>query len=542
MAANIVGDAYVVVRAITSNVERDIRKAFDGVDREGERAGDRVSQGFKRGFNRGNQRGFQLFTPNFLAQADAARARFQSLTRLGYFLAPAITAVSGAIGVVITGLTSLVSVIGAAALPAVVTLAGAFTALGQAAITARLAFSGVAKAIQAGNKATKPSIADAKAKERLDKALEKAQKALAKTYKDAAKSEALARRDLTDANEAYTESLAKAREELQQLAFDSEDAALNEQKAALDLEKAREALARVSDLPPNSRARKEAELAFAEADLNYRRAIDANNDLKKKEAENAALGPDLETQARNQKEVLRADRDRKDALSNLTETILDNKNAIDEATEARDEAEKARANFDEERSAATAYADALSDLSVEAQNFVKYIVSLKDEFKALKAAAGEKLFPQLETAIQNLVDNLFPKLKPLLTETGDVLGKIAINISKTITESENIKRLESIWKTNNDFLLNLGDAAANLYTVFLILLNAAKPLIDEFGKWLVTLTKTWKETLIVDEKTGKLAKKFDTARLILKDLGTIFGNTFRGIGNIISANVGPDSG
>ena len=36
----------------------------------------------------------------------------------------------------------------------------------------------------------------------------------------------------------------------------------------------------------------------------------------------------------------------------------------------------------------------------------------KDEFKKLKAAAGKELFPKLETAIKNLVDNLFnPKTK-----------------------------------------------------------------------------------------------------------------------------------
>ena len=542
MAANIVGDAYVVVRAITSSVEGDIRKAFDGADKEGESAGENVSKGFKKGFNRGNQRGFNLFSPNFLAQADAARASFTSLTRAGYFLIPAITAVAGAIGVVGTGLISLVSVVGAAAGPALVTLAGAFTALAQAAITAKLAFSGVSKAISAGNKVAKSSIADAKAKEKLEKALIKAQRQLAETYEKAAASEASARRNLTDANIAYTESLAAAREELQQLAFDSEDASINEQKAAIDLEKARETLARVSDLPPNSRAKKEAELAFAEADLNYRRAIDANNDLKKQEADNDALGPDLETQAEKQKEVLRADRDRNDAQADFNTLLKDNKKAILEATEARDEAESAVANFDKERSSASAYADALSDLSEEAQKFVKFIVSLKEEFKALKAAAGEKLFPQLEVAIQNLVDNLFPKLKPLLTETGDILGQIAIKISETITSAENLKRLESIWKTNNEFLLNLGFATANLYEVFLILLSAAKPLIDEFGKWLVTITNSWKETRKANEETGKLAKTFDTARLILKDLGKIFGNTFGGIGKLVSANVGPGSG
>lgn len=542
MAANIVGDAYVVVRAITSSVEGDIRKAFDGADKEGERAGDNVSKGFKKGFNKGNQKGFNLFTPNFLAQADAARSKFTSLTRLGYFLAPAITAVAGAIGVVGTFLISLVGIIGASAGPALIVLAGAFTALAQAAITAKLAFAGVGKAISAGNKAAKSSIADKKAEERLAKALEKAERQLAETYKRAAASEASARRNLTDANIAYTESLAKAREELQQLAFDSEDASINEQKAAIDLEKARETLARVSDLPPNSRARKEAELAFAEADLNYRRAIDANNDLKKQEADNAALGPDLEAQAKGQKEVVRAKRDEADAQADLTTLINDNIKAILEATEARNEAAEAKANFAKESADANAYADALEGLSKEAQEFVKYIVSIQDEFKALKEAAGKELFPQLETAIDNLVKNLFPTLKPLLTETGDILGKIAVKISKTITSAENLKRLESIWKTNNKFLLNLGTATDNLYETFLILLSAAKPLIDEFGQWLVTITNSWKETRIANEESGKLSETFKTAKGILKDLGTIFGNTFGGIGKLVSANVGPGSG
>ena len=35
----LVGDAYVVVRAITTSVERDIQKSFKGVDAVGEKAG-----------------------------------------------------------------------------------------------------------------------------------------------------------------------------------------------------------------------------------------------------------------------------------------------------------------------------------------------------------------------------------------------------------------------------------------------------------------------------------------------------------------------
>jgi phage-related protein len=484
----IVGDAYVVVRAITTSVERDIQKSFNGIDRVGEKAGKDISNGVTRGFNKSNRNG--IFSSRFIAESIAAKESFSSLTRAGYVLVPSLTAVSGIIGLLGTGLISLTSIIGAAATPALITLAGAFTAAGQAALTLKLAFSGVIKAVQAGTKASKKTVSSVK-------------------------SEEAAQRNLLAAYERLAEARETAIEQLQQLGFDSEDAAISEKKAALELEKARETLARVSDLPPNSRARKEAELAFAEADLNYRRAIDRNNDLKKSEAANAKLGPDVKSQVDGSKLVLEA-----------TRSVID-------ATEARDAALQG--------SGGDAYADALSGLSKEAQNFAKYLVSIQSEFKKLSAAAGLKLFPQLEIAIDNLVKNLFPALKPLLTATGDVLGKVAIRISNVVTSSENIRRLESIWKTNNKFIDNLGTAIGNLYEGFLILLTAAKPLIDAFGEFLKNTTGSWKETLKLDEATGKLGERFKIAKGILADLGTIFGNVFGGFKNLVKANVGPGS-
>ena len=105
----IVGDAYVVVRAITASVEADIAKAFNDVDRVGERAGKDISTGITRGFNRSNRDG--IFSARFIAESIAAKESFSSLTRAGYVLAPSLTAVSGIIGLLGTGLISLTSII-----------------------------------------------------------------------------------------------------------------------------------------------------------------------------------------------------------------------------------------------------------------------------------------------------------------------------------------------------------------------------------------------------------------------------------------------
>ncbi len=540
MAANIVGDAYVVVRAITASVERDIANAFNNVDSVGDDAGERVGSGFQRGFRRATSGGDGLFSAAYLRRAEDTARQFSSLTRRLYFLQPALTAVAGAIGVVGTGLISLVSIIGASALPALVTLAGAFTALGQAAITARLAFQGVAKAIQAGTKASKGGTGAAKKQADLTERIRRAQVDYARLIRDNGIAEKEARERVTDANREYTESLREAKEELQQLAFDSEDAAISEQKAALELEKAREALARVSDLPPNSRARKEAELAFAEADLNYRRAIDANNDLKEQEAKNAKLGPDLDSQAKGQQSVIDAAKELSDAQRDQKNLLIDNKEAQRRAAYDLKELKNSQ---DDVTGSTDAYQDALSDLSAEAQKFVKYMVdTFIPSLKQLRNAAGKELFPRLEIALENLRTKLFPALIPLLEGTGKVLGNVAIKLSETITSAENLKRLEKIWKTNDRFITNLGDATSNLYEVFLILLNAAEPLIDRFGKWLVTLTGGWKETLKAKEATGELAAEFKTAEDIIRQLGRIFSNVFDGLGKIIEANVGPGSG
>jgi hypothetical protein len=85
---------------------------------------------------------------------------------------------------------------------------------------------------------------------------------------------------------------------MQQLKFDAEEAALSEKDAALNLEKARNNLARMADLPPNSMARREAELELEKADLAYRKAKDRTEDLndaiKKggKDADATASGTD----------------------------------------------------------------------------------------------------------------------------------------------------------------------------------------------------------------------------------------------------------
>ena len=108
----VVGDAYVVVHAITAGVKRDIEQGFKGVDRVGQQMGNKLGQNVTSGLTKALSGGAGLSA--FQRQSVAAADAFSSLTRAGYVLAPAITAVLGAVGALGNGLISLVGVLGAA--------------------------------------------------------------------------------------------------------------------------------------------------------------------------------------------------------------------------------------------------------------------------------------------------------------------------------------------------------------------------------------------------------------------------------------------
>jgi uncharacterized protein YoxC len=583
----VVGDAYVVVRALTNRIENDIRNGFRGADRIGEDEGKKIGDSFSRGLGSsgGNSK---LFSSKFLNEAEQARQSLNKLIQTGYFLGPALAGVAGAVGALGASLVTLVSVLGAAA-PASIVLVGALTALAQAAIVAKIAFAGVSNAIKAGLKAQKGAAKNTDALEAAKRRLSDAQirltrlleegrpellAKLTERQRDAEESLANAKIASTRSERAYKESqektkkalenLNKAREEakekLQQLRFEVEGGAISEKKARLEFEKARDSLQRVQDLPPNSRARQEAELAFAEADLNLRKAIDRNKDLKVEEKKATAAGVEGSEKVKDATLALRDARNSEadsaisqaqakksvsDAQKDLAEATREASEAGGQSTALRDfdrgialarrdikDAEKDLANAQKGGSGADAFADALKDLSPEAQRFVKYIISLKEEFKKLKFAAGKDLFPALEIAIDNLVKNLFPKLAPLLQGTGKAIGEVAINLSKTITEAGNLKALESVWKTNDRLIVNLGKVTGNLYTAFINLLDAAGPLIDRFGTWLVTITDTWAATMKAKKATGELTDNFNKAGDVAARIGGILKNYFKGFQQI----------
>jgi hypothetical protein len=500
----IVGDAYIVVKAITSGFENDVRKAASGIDLN--KDGKSVGESFSRGFGSGISGGLGSSFSNFDKQALAARKQFQSLVRTGFTLGPIISMLVSSIGSLAGGLVSLGSALLAAA-PAGIVFATALTSIGIAAIGLMGALKGVGAAISAGSKAQKGSTKDVQALQAANERLTRATVRNIEAQKD------------------FTKAVREAQEEVQQLGFDAEDAAFSEKRAAIELEKARETLKRVQDLPPNSRARREANLAFQEAELNLRKAKDRNADLREEQER-------LEASA---KAAGTAVYEQTDTYMNAAKNQTD---AFNEQVEAQKAADKAKKGTGD-----AAYADALSSLSKEAQGFVKYMVgTFIPSLKELRDALGSKLFSQLESGLERLRTKLFPELKPVLADLGNSIGKAFGSITKAITDIENIGDLKQVIANAGINIQSYATTVGSLYDSFLSVLISAQPLAEKFNKFLEGKTAGWATYLDATQATGELEKMFTKAGEIAAKIGTVLGNAVSGIVNVVKANFTPGGG
>lgn len=661
----IVGEAHVIVRAMTDSVRGDIQRAFSGLDDIGRDANRDLMRGFARG---GGGRSGGIFE-SLAAQSDMARAQFDSLIKTAYTLGPAIFGLLGALSSLV-GAFSALGLAAAGAIPSLIALPGVFAAIGAAAVTLKLAFQGVGNAISAGLQAAGGGGGGGRAAERdltnllrrladartryarlqanfmremeegerklaeateeynqqkidSDREVADAKRKVAEVTRDGLEDIADAQANLQEVEERSANDIARAkrrveraqlelnaafkagREEIQQLNFAAEDAVIAEKRAALELEKAREGLLRVQDLPPNDRARREAELAFAQADLNYRRAMDTNADMAEEQdrlnregiegtaavsrareslasAEEAKADAEIRA-ARDIEEarvrLARVERDaaeaRAKAEEDLARTIEEENKKIRDAKQKTFDieaelAEKARkfiyedsydALLDIQRAeedlararragnaagagGVNAYRQALAKLSKEQRAFVKFMV---DEFvpsiDGLRNAAAREFFPKLIPALREIKNELFPALKPLLQETGSVLGDIAKDFSETLTSPQFLSSLKNIWDNiNANILPGLGNIGTNLLSVISRTLEAAEPVINRFVSWLEGVTGGWADNLVGDDALNSLRDFFNTSADIAADIGELFGNVFGGIGNLIGNQMDEESG
>lgn len=536
----VVGEASIIIRPITAGFAGAVKKDLDRVGGLAGGAGSRAGKQFGGAFGKAfGPTGRNIFSNDQIGKAMATGKAFSALQRSGMTLQTAFSALAGGAGAVISAVVSL-GASAAAAAPSLLVLGSVLVSVAVGAIAAKLALGGVGAALSKYLKAQKKGAKDTTAADdRIEDAyrrrlevIERNKEAILEADAEIAK----ATKEVEEAQLDYNKALEEANETLQQLGFDAEDAALAEKKAALELEKAREGLQRAQDLPPNSRARKEAELAYAEAELNLRKAKDRNGDLAKEQERLAKTGP------AGVEGVIKASEKLADAAAAVEDAEMAKNKTIIEGARAQADAQREldRAKRDKKKSAAED--DPLEGLNESQKEFVKFLASLKPKIDEIKKAASDAFLPKLTEAIQLLADKAFPIITVGVGQVGDALGNASIEIAKAITESGNLKDLATLFENSAKNIESLGRIIGSVYGIFLSYAQALQPLTERFLKFLEGATKKYEEYLDTPEGAKALEDFFNTAGDVAAEIGQVFKEAFGALGVIIKANVGPGSG
>lgn len=527
----VVGEAHIIVRAITDKVGDDIKRGFRNGGTTARQAGESAGDAFKRGFSNSAFADKSVFTrfANGLKtarpEAEKTAQRFDALTRASYLIGPALTAAGGSISALGGGLLALGGAIGGAAIPAIGGLISTLFSLKLAAGVAKLALSGIGAAV---SNAINSSAQSAKQAKQAQQAIDDAIQAKVRMLVVQNKAVKAATERVTAAQIAYNRAVREGAKELRDLQFDSRDAALNEKRAAIELEKARDTLARMADLPPNSRARKEAELAYAEAQLNLDRAKAKTSDVAAEQARIANQGGLTDGVISAMQEQVDAENALKDAQDARTQAIEDANKAIERAKQSMKDM--------------TAMADPFKNLTESQKEFAKYLISIKPKLDELKEVAAKSFLPVLETQIDRIIKNGFPTLKTGIREVAEALARASVTLTDAFLDPKNLENLGKMFSgvaTNIDLTAPI---VGNLHGIFLSLFNMMQPATEKFLGSLGKVTGQWDDWLKGTKTNKDLTQFFLDAEGELSILGDIIKNVFGGLGAIIQANVGPGTG
>ena len=423
----VVGEAHILVKAVTTGFDDELRRQLGrisgAVGPSGRAAGESLGSAFTRGFTRTSGNVFQKVAEGIgamIPEADAARDSFRTMMRTSYTLGTALSTLIGGISALVGGLVVLVGAIGSAT-PAIMGMVTAFVQMRVAVGLAQFALGGIGAAVSRA----------------------------------------------TQAQGGLGDTLRQVNEQFKQLRRDAESAAMSEKRAALELEKARNNLNRMLDLPPNNMARREAELALEEAELNYRQAKERSKDLN-------------------------------DELAKGKKGLMQ-----------------------------TAGIDPYAGLTKSQKAFAQFLVKLNPKLDELKEAVASGFLPELQKQIQALVDLYFPDLLTKFKEVGDALAKGTINIADNFLDPNTKKEVLDFFDNLNENIPVIGSIIGELGEILIKVFNDSDGIAKKFLDFVLKTLEDWNTQL---DEVG-LEKFFEDAFAVGSRLFGILGNIFDGVGD-----------
>ncbi|MFN2384141.1 MAG: hypothetical protein ABR559_07755, partial [Gemmatimonadota bacterium] len=215
---------------------------------------------------------------------------------------------------------------------------------------------------------------------------------------------------------------------------------------------------------------------------------------------------------------------------------------VGDGVAALEAAEKGLAKGGEEAAAAQAQlAEELGDLTPEARSLAEEIHGeVLPALRSIKAGVQAAALPRFEVALRNLL-NLTPEVNAGLSETGEVLGDLAVRGSAMMTTGPWRADFATIMRSNNRSLDDFGTAGLHALDATRSLTVAGGPLVERLAAATLRGAEMANTFVQVKRESGELDQFMDRAGDTLADFADDALQVVTGVVQIADA-LGPLGG
>lgn len=488
----ITGDGDDAERAIKA-VRREVRGLGD--DQKRSKRDNDTTAASVQNLNRSLRQGAAAYVSY---RAAMQGVKFSSIVTGAGLAAQSLNAVAAAAISTAAALGPLAGLGGAAA--------GGLVAFAQAAGTAQAATYGVNDAIKAY--ITGQETAGATAVKTGN-----AQAGAAETARNATNRLADAQRQAKYAQEQLTQARRDARRELEDMADSSGDARLAQRRAQLSLTQARAELARVRSSPDSTADDlANASLGVEEA---RRSVADANREARRTEEDYQRA---KKQGVQGMPQVVDAQRALAAAQRDVAEASKDMAHASDKVADA---AAGAAGGVDK-------FEQAMANLPASARGFVRALIALEPEIRAIREASADGLFPGLTAGVQDAAKQL-PVLRQIAAETAAVMGRNAQRAGGIMGSDAFGKDLALVGERNALVIDRMLRSSINLAQAFRHIVVEAGPLLSWLSLASLRFTELVEAETRAGRESGDLARFFEETRATTERLASILQSTAAGL-------------
>lgn len=235
-------------------------------------------------------------------------------------------------------------------------------------------------------------------------------------------------------------------------------------------------------------------------------------------------------------QIAKAERDLSDARAAQVKTATDGARQIADAQQAVADAANAVAEAQQSAALKTGgLSQALSRLAPAAQAFVAAVVAQHAAWTALRLDVQQALFQGLSVAFTTMANTTLPVLRAGLDGTARVLNTMATNALGAVTNLSKAGTLRGVFDGINRGLAPLSRIPAQFITALTQLSVAASPAFLRLTTAAGAAADRISQKLATSFKSGGLTDAINGAIDIAKQFGSLIGDIFGTLGNVMKA-------